>query len=73
MISEGRIRYRAARCGFYLTQTRGLENKRREDAGVGTYMLIDQQTESVALFAATLSDINEFLQDRSHAKQPRLH
>lgn len=49
---EGCIRYRAARRGFRVMQTRGLECKRREET---------QATNGVALFAATLGDIAAFL------------
>ena len=58
---EGCIRYRAARRGFRVMQTRGLECKRREETGAGTYILVNQATNGVALFAATLGDIAAFL------------
>ena len=44
---EGRIRYRAARRGFRVMQTRGLEHDRRDKAGDGTFMLLDETTNGV--------------------------
>ena len=67
--NEGRLRYRAAQRGFRVMQTRGLEYKRRKEDGAGTYMLLGR--DGVALSAATLSDIAEFLaaHDRAHRRQ----
>jgi hypothetical protein len=70
---EGRIRYQAARRGFRVMQTRGLECKRREEAGVGTYMLINETNNGVALFAATLGDIAAFLKVHDQARQRQFH
>ena len=63
---EARIRYRAKRVDYCVVRTRGLENRRREQCGIGTFMLLSH--DGVALFAATLSDIAEFL-DRAPLRQ----
>ena len=66
------IRYRAKRCGFYAMQTRGIEARRRREAGVGTWMLLSAN--GVEIFATTLGGIAEFLEQHGHkAKPPRLH
>lgn len=70
--NEGRIRYRAAQRGFRVMRTRGLECKRRQEAGAGIYVLFDQAT-NVVLPAATLADIAEFLQDRDRTRRRQLH
>jgi hypothetical protein len=70
---EGRIRYRAARRGFRVMQTRGLEHDRREKAGAGTFMLLDETTNGVALFAATLGDIAAFLKANDQARRHHIH
>ena len=41
---ESRMRYRAARRGYVVVQTRGKEHKRREKAGAGTYLLLNRAT-----------------------------
>ena len=71
MRDEGRIRYRAARRGFRVMQTRGLEYNRRKEAGAGTYLLLGH--DGVALSAATLSDIAEFLEAHDRAQRRQLH
>ena len=63
---EARIRYRAKRVDYCVVRTRGLEYRRREQCGIGTFMLLSH--DGVALFAATLSDIAEFL-DRAPLRQ----
>lgn len=68
---EGRIRYQAARRGFRVMQTRGLEHERREKAGAGTFMLLDEA--AVVLFAATLADIAVFLKANDHARRHHPH
>lgn len=68
---ESRLRYRARRAGYCLMQTRGLECKRREEAGVGTYVLLG--TDGVALPVATLEDIAEFLEACDRAQRRALH
>lgn len=68
---ESRIRYRARRRGFSVMQTRGAECRRREQAGIGTYLLLDQSTNSTALHAATLHDIADFLKTHHHAAAAR--
>ena len=73
MSDEARIRYRAFRRGFRVMCTRGRECKRREKAGVGPYMLLNQATNSVALFAATLADIAIFLRAYDQQRHRRLH
>jgi hypothetical protein len=71
VMDESRVRYRAKRAGYYVVQTRGLENKRREEAGVGTYMLLSH--DGTALSAATLDDIREFLEAHDQAQRRQLH
>ena len=68
---EQQLRYRAARRGFRVMQTRGLEHDRRKEAGAGTYMLLGH--DGVALSAATLDDISEFLEAHERAQWRRLH
>ena len=68
---EARLRYRAKRLGYSLMRTRGLENRRREASGVGTFVLFGP--DGVALSAATLSDIAAFLQEHARAQWRRLH
>jgi hypothetical protein len=58
---EGRIRYAAARRGYWVMTTRGHENDRRRKAGLGQYLLIDTHTNAVALPVATLDEIAAFL------------
>ena len=58
--------------GFRVMRTRGLECKRRQEAGAGIYVLFDQAT-NVVLPAATLADIAEFLQDRDRTRRRQLH
>lgn len=70
---ESRIRYRAARRGYRVMNTRGREHERRKKAGVGTYMLIDEATNGAALSAATLSDIAAFLVAHDRAQRRQLH
>jgi hypothetical protein len=66
---ESRIRYQAARRGFCVIQTRGREHERREKAGAGTYLLLDQSNNGVAIAAATLEDISGFL--KAHVQIPK--
>jgi hypothetical protein len=54
-------------------KARGFERRRREEIGAGTYMLLNQATNGVALFAATLGDIAAFLKDHDQNRQCRLH
>ena len=68
---EARIRYRAARRGYRVMQTRGLEHNRRKEAGAGTYVLLGH--DGVALSAARLSDIAEFLEAHDRAQRRQLH
>lgn len=71
--AEAKMRYRAARRGFCVMQTRGREYERRKTAGAGTYMLIDQATNGVILHAASLVDIAVFLQDHDQDRRHQLH
>jgi hypothetical protein len=50
---------------------RGRELKRRRAAGLGGFMLLD--TESVALFAATLDEIAEFLEVHDKVQKRLMH
>ena len=68
---EARLRYRAKRAGYCVVRARGLEHKRRKAAGAGTYMLLSH--DGVALSAATLSDIAEFLEAHDRAQRRQLH
>ena len=68
---QARLRYRAARRGFRVMQTRGLENRRREQCGIGTFMLLGH--DGVALSVATLSDITDFLEAHDRAQRRQLH
>jgi hypothetical protein len=68
---EARLRYRARRAGYCVVRTRGLEYKRRKEAGAGTYILLSH--DGVALSAATLSDIAEFLRAHDRAQRRQLH
>ena len=68
---QARLRYRAKRLGYCLMQTRGNENQRREQCGIGTFMLLGH--DGVALSAATLSDIAEFLEAHDRAQRRQLH
>jgi hypothetical protein len=68
---EAQLRYRAARRGYRVMQTRGLENRRREQCGIGTFVLLGQ--DGVALSAATLDDISEFLEAHERAQRRQLH
>ena len=68
---EAQLRYRAKRLGYSVMQTRGLENLRRETSGNGTFVLLGP--DSVVLHAATLNDIEKFLQDRDRAQKKQLH
>jgi hypothetical protein len=70
---EGRIRHQAARRGFRVMRTRGREHKRRQQTGAGTYMLINQETNSVALFAATLEDIARFVEAHKRTQKQKLN
>jgi hypothetical protein len=71
--AESRLRYYAKRRGYYVMHTRGFELKRREKTGAGCYVLINMQTDTVALPAATLTDIFEFLQDHDHVQRRQNH
>jgi hypothetical protein len=66
-----KIRYRAKRRGFCLMQTRGHEHDRRERAGAGTYMLLDQG--GAVLPIATLDDVAAFLEKHDRVQRRRLH
>jgi hypothetical protein len=68
---EARIRYQAKRAGYCVVRTRGLENRRRERCGIGTFMLLGH--DGVALSFATLSDIAKFLEAHDRARRRRLH
>jgi hypothetical protein len=68
---ESRIRYHAAQRGFRVMRTRGLEYKRRKQCGIGTFVLLGQ--DGVALSAATLSDIAEFLEAHDRTQRRQLH
>ena len=68
---QARLRYRAKRLGYCLMQTRGIENQRREASGVGTFVLFGP--DGVALSAATLSDIAEFLEAHDRTQRRQLH
>jgi hypothetical protein len=71
---ESQIRYRAARRGLRVMQTRGLEHDRREKVGVGTFMLLDQTTNSVALFALRRWEISQtFLKANDKARRHHLY
>jgi hypothetical protein len=70
---EGRIRHQAARRGFRVMRTRGREHERRQQTGAGTYMLINQETNSVALFAATLEDIARFIEVQKRTQKQKLN
>ncbi|MGC1826848.1 MAG: hypothetical protein WA723_14525, partial [Pseudolabrys sp.] len=65
------IRYRAKRAGYCVVQTRGLENRRREQCGIGTFMLLGH--DGLALSVATLSDIADFLEAHDRAQRRQLH
>ena len=68
---EQRLRYHAARRGYRVMRTRGLEHRRRKQCGIGTFVLRGQ--DGVALSAATLDDISEFLEAHERAQWRRLH
>ena len=68
---DGYLRYHARRRGFQVVTTRGREHRRREKAGLGTFMLLGD--DGVVLFEATLADIAHFLKNRDRARQSRLH
>ena len=68
---EARLRYRAKRIGYCVVRTRGLENRRREASGIGAFILLGQ--DGVALSAATLDDIAEFLEAHDQAQKRQLH
>ena len=68
---ESRIRHKAKRTGFTVLRTRGLESRRREASGIGTFMLLSQ--DGVTLPHATLGDIAEFLQAHDQAQKRQLH
>jgi hypothetical protein len=61
---EPTIRNRARKLGYQVTRKRGLERKRRETAGLGPYMLL--AADAVVLFAATQTELVEFLDSRLH-------
>ena len=71
--AESRVRYHAARRGYRVMHTRGAETKRREQAGAGTYMLIDQANNTVPLAVATLADIVDFLRHHGRAQRSQMH
>jgi hypothetical protein len=54
-------------------QTRGLECKRREETGAGTYLLVNHAANGVALFAATLGDIAAILKAHDRQQRRQLH
>ena len=68
---QARIRYRAKRAGYCVMQTRGLEKRRRQQCGIGIFMLLID--DGVALSAATLSDIAEFLEAHDRTQRRQLH
>jgi hypothetical protein len=68
---DGYVRYHARRRGFQVITTRGREHKRREKAGLGTFMLLGD--DGVVLFEATLADIAHFLKNHDYVRQSRLH
>jgi hypothetical protein len=70
---EAQLRIRAARRGFFVMRVRGGEEKRRRKAGMGQYMLLDTQSNSVAVFAADLEDIERFLKADKRQQQQHLH
>jgi hypothetical protein len=71
--AESRIRYHAARRGFRVMQTRGREYDRRKQTAGGTYMLINETTNGVALAVATLGDIAKFLKAHDQVQRRQLH